>query len=120
MVSHDDAGHQDAVNLARTLTARTVTTAWILTEVADALAAPAQRRTALTLFARLRDDPTVTIVPPSEKLFNRGLDFYARRSDKGWSLTDCISFIVMQDEGLGSALTGDRHFEQAGFKALLK
>ena len=120
LVSHDDAGHQDAVNLARTLTARTVTTAWILTEVADALAAPAQRRTALTLFAHLRDDPTVTIVPPSEKLFNRGLDFYARRSDKGWSLTDCISFIVMQDEGLGSALTGDRHFEQAGFKALLK
>ena len=116
LVSHDDAAHQHAVNLSRTLSARTVTTAWVLTEVADALAAPGERPTALTLIARLRGDPTVTIVPPTEELFNRGLDLYGRRSDKGWSLTDCISFIVMQDEGLGEALTGDRHFEQAGFK----
>ena len=37
-----------------------------------------------------------------------------------WSLTDCISFMVMDDEGLKEALTADRHFEQAGFTALLK
>jgi hypothetical protein len=49
----------------------------------------------------------------------RGLDLFAGRSDKNWSLTDCISFVVMQDEGLTEALTGDSHFEQAGFKALL-
>jgi predicted nucleic acid-binding protein len=35
-------------------------------------------------------------------------------------LTDCISFVVMEDEGISEALTGDKHFEQAGFKALLK
>jgi predicted nucleic acid-binding protein len=34
-------------------------------------------------------------------------------------MTDCISFVVMQDEQLTEALTGDRHFEQAGFKPLL-
>jgi predicted nucleic acid-binding protein len=43
-----------------------------------------------------------------------------RRPDKWWSLTDCISFIVMQQEGLTEALTTDHHFEQAGFKILLK
>jgi hypothetical protein len=42
------------------------------------------------------------------------------RSDKDWSLTDCISFAVMEDEGIHEALTGDQHFEQAGFRALLK
>jgi len=26
----------------------------------------------------------------------------------------------MEDEGISEALTGDKHFEQAGFKALLK
>ena len=44
---------------------------------------------------------------------------YRSRRDKEWSLTDCISFVVMEDEGLREALTGDRHFEQAGFVALL-
>lgn len=37
-----------------------------------------------------------------------------------WSLTDCISFVVMEDAGVQQALTGDQHFEQAGFTALLK
>ena len=35
-------------------------------------------------------------------------------------LTDCISFVVMQERGIAEALTGDHHFEQAGFAALLK
>jgi predicted nucleic acid-binding protein len=49
-----------------------------------------------------------------------GVDLYRRRPDKAWSLTDCISFVVMQREGITEALTGDQHFEQAGFVALLK
>jgi len=40
--------------------------------------------------------------------------------DKGWSLTDCASFVIMEDEGLPAALTHDHHFEQAGFQALLR
>lgn len=36
------------------------------------------------------------------------------------SVVDCISFVVMEEEGITDALTGDRHFEQAGFIALLK
>ena len=30
------------------------------------------------------------------------------------------NFVVMGDERLSEALTGDHHFEQAGFRALLK
>jgi len=48
------------------------------------------------------------------------LTLYGNRADKAWSLTDCISFAVMAEEGLSDGLTGDRHFEQAGFHALLK
>ena len=46
--------------------------------------------------------------------------FYVARRDKNWSLTDCISFVVMKDRGPTQALTADHHFEQAGFKALLR
>jgi len=54
-----------------------------------------------------------------QNLFTRGLDLYHQRPDKQWSLTDCISFVVMRDRGMSEALTGDRHFEQAGFRPLL-
>ena len=43
----------------------------------------------------------------------------ANRQDKDCSLTDCVSFVIMREAGLQEALTGDRHFEQAGFQALL-
>jgi predicted nucleic acid-binding protein len=68
----------------------------------------------------LLTDARVTIVPPTKQLFDQGIDLYDSRPDKEWSLTDCISFVVMQQLQLSEALTGDRHFEQAGFRALLK
>jgi predicted nucleic acid-binding protein len=60
------------------------------------------------------------IVPTTDEVFEAGLKLYLNRSDKYWSLTDCISFEVMEREGLTEALTGDHHFEQAGFIALMK
>ena len=69
--------------------------------------------------ARVESDPEVRIATDSDGLYPRGLALYAARPDKEWSLTDCISFVVMADEGLSEALTGDHHFKQAGFTALL-
>jgi predicted nucleic acid-binding protein len=67
----------------------------------------------------LEEDPDVEIVTLSEELYKRGLQLYRERRDKEWSLTDCISFIVMQELGLTEALTTDKHFRQAGFRVLL-
>jgi uncharacterized protein len=119
LVSREDATHSRAVALSRQLTGRIVTTAWILTEVGDALSAPRQRHVFRVLFDSLSTDERVTIVPPTKQLFEQGIDLYDSRPDKEWSLTDCISFVVMQQMQLSEALTGDHHFEQAGFRALL-
>jgi predicted nucleic acid-binding protein len=53
-------------------------------------------------------------------LLDRGIELFSHRADKAWSLTDCTSFAVMQEEELTDALTTDHHFEQAGFTALLR
>ena len=45
---------------------------------------------------------------------------YVSHTDKEWSLTDCISFVVMRNRGIRRALTADAHFEQAGYAALLR
>lgn len=119
LVNRDDDRHKQAVEFSQTHNARSVTTAWILTEVGDALSEPAQRRTFIRLMDALRSNPNVTIIPPSLELFNKGVELFSRRMDKNWSLTDCISFVVMNEQGLQSALTGDHHFEQAGYKVLM-
>jgi uncharacterized protein len=97
-----------------------LTTDWAVIEVADALSAPAQRGAFLMLWEEIREHPAIEIIPADRSPLLQGLDLYARRPDKAWSLTDCISFVVMTDRGLTEALTGDRHFEQAGFRALLR
>jgi predicted nucleic acid-binding protein len=119
IVSRHDAAHVRAVELSRQLTSPLVTTAWILTEVGDALSAPRQRSAFAILMDALTSDPQVAIVPPTQAYFDQGVALFKSRADKEWSLTDCISFVVMQEMQLQEALTGDRHFEQAGFRALL-
>lgn len=52
-------------------------------------------------------------------LLKRALQLYTARADKTWGLTDCISFVVMQDQKLTEAITADQHFVQAGYRALL-
>ena len=98
------------------LSASLLTTHRVLVEVADALSAPSYR-VEIALFLRdLAADPGVEVIPPDPSWYERGLDLYARRPDKGWSLTDGLSFAVMTDRGL----TADHHFEQVGFRALLR
>ena len=74
----------------------------------------------MALYRSLVNHPRVKIVAAETRLFQRGVELFEQRRDKDWSLTDCLSFVVMQDEGITQALTGDKHFEQAGFTALLK
>jgi predicted nucleic acid-binding protein len=93
---------------------RIVTTAWVLVEVADALCVPTARAPTHRFIVGLLDNPAVYVASDSSWL-ERGLTLFGRRPDKNWSLTDCISFAVMEDRGLTHALTADRHFAQAGF-----
>lgn len=115
-----DASHRKAVEFSRLHTEALVTTAWALTELADGLARSIERSTFRRVVNDLAANPDHLVVPPSSDLLNRGMDLYDARHDKQWSLTDCISFVVMQDYEITDALTGDHHFEQAGFRALLK
>jgi predicted nucleic acid-binding protein len=118
-VNPRDAAHAKALDFSHSFRGRTVTTEWVLTEVADALSAPELRGVFLELLSRLRSQPGLLIVEASHDLFDRGLSLFTKRPDKSWSLTDCISFVVMQEHGVSEALTADRHFDQAGFSALL-
>lgn len=96
-----------------------LTTSAVLTEVANGLAGSRQRSQVLGLWKTLDADPNVVVVYADMALWLRSLELYSERNDKSWSLTDCMSFIVMEDAGLTEALTADHHFEQAGFTVLM-
>ncbi len=102
--------------------ARIVTSDWVLIELLNAFAerGPRPRSVVSTAVAILKANPNVMVVPQTPESFTSAFDLYRERTDKGWSMTDCSSFLIMRQYGIDAALTHDKHFEQAGFNALLR
>lgn len=115
----DDPAHSEAVALV-TRASPIVTTEFVILELGNACARAADHADFLALVAGMRASPRFHIIPLDSRLLDRGLERMASRPDKDWSLTDCISFVVMENQDITEALTADRHFVQAGFTALLK
>lgn len=99
---------------------RWVTTSYTLAETVAALLGVVPHATIVALIEGIRRSPAVVeLVFVDEALEARGWDRFKRRPDKRWTLTDCISFVVMEERGIFEAFTADHHFEQAGFVKLL-
>ncbi|MEA3309642.1 MAG: PIN domain-containing protein [Chloroflexota bacterium] len=96
-----------------------VTTEAVLVEIGNALSRREWRSLGAKTLNQLRHSPDIKVVPVDSSLLDRAIALYAARPDKGWGLTDCISFVVMQERSLTHALTTDQHFEQAGFQRVL-
>ncbi|BAC90370.1 type II toxin-antitoxin system VapC family toxin [Gloeobacter violaceus] len=90
----------------------------VLTEVGNALSG-IDRSAAVQFIEQCYQTVNVRVVSVDRALLMRALRLYGSRQDKTWGLTDCISFAVMQEQGLLEALTADEHFVQAGYRALL-
>jgi predicted nucleic acid-binding protein len=119
LLNRMDRVHVKASNFTSSFRGIVVTSEWILLELADALAGTsAGRAEVVSTINDLRADPDVEIVALNTELMAVGLDLFSRRPDKQWSLTDCISFVVMERERIADALTGDKHFKQAGVNVL--
>ena len=115
-----DRFHRQATALSDELRRGVVTTDFVLIEVANWLASSSNRGAFWRLLESIEADEPTSVVRADHELFVEGARVYRQRPDKEWSLTDCISFVVMKQQDLTEALTADRHFEQAGFRALLR
>jgi predicted nucleic acid-binding protein len=118
-ISPGDVRHSDATKLLIQLRRKIVTTDYVLTEMANLLSRGDDRTAFLQFYVAICADPHTEVIPSSRTRWMEGFKLFSERPDKNWSLTDCISFAVMQQRGLTEALTADHHFEQAGFKVLL-
>jgi predicted nucleic acid-binding protein len=118
-----DELHASASAISRDYTSNQILTSeMVLAELLNSFSnhKPALRQAAVRAVVSLRENSQVVIFPQTSQLFEKALKRYDEMADKSWSLTDCASFVIMEEEGLTAALTQDRHFVQAGFQALLR
>jgi len=115
-----DAAHGKAIAWSRQEEVSFLTTEYVLIELGDAFHAVDQREEFVAFHEAIRSEPRFRIIPAHQKLYELGFGLYRRRRDREWQLTDCISFVVMSEHRVREALTGDQHFQQAGFRTLLQ
>ena len=120
LLGPNDAHHDVAVTWSQRLLGRVVVTEYVIVELGSALAGLEDRHLYVPFVRELLKDPSCVYVPASPALLRQGLELFDARPDKDWSLVDCISMIVMKQRRLKEALTTDKHFVQAGFRALLR
>lgn len=120
-----DRWHKEALSVQRELVearAYRLTTAAVLTEVANSLSAIQKRYLAQQLVESIEQSVLLgqtELIYIDRGLWRRGFELYRQRLDKSWGLTDCLSFIVMQERNIVDAFTADHHFTQAGFRCLI-
>lgn len=118
-----DQLHRRATAVAENLNSTAiVTTQMVLAEALNNLSSRGGhlRGVAVQMIQDLTAAPNVEIILQTDEQFRAAMDVYAARQDQTWSLTDCASFLVMEERGITEALAYDRDFEQAGFVALLR
>ena len=94
---------------------RLVTTSFVFDEIVTFLNRRKRHEKAVEAGTRLLTSPTVQFVHVDELLFAEAWGFFQQHADKDYSLTDCISFVLMKRLGLQTAYSFDQHFVQAGF-----
>jgi predicted nucleic acid-binding protein len=119
LLNRADPDHARAAAYSTRPARRLVTSELLLIELGGSLNRQGSRALFAPTIERRRTPGAATIVPASHDLFQAGLDLYLDRTDKEWSMVDCTSFVIMWKEGIREALSTDRHFQQAGFRALL-
>ena len=119
----DDQLHQQTRLVSASLgSAHIVTTQMVLAEALNFMSdlGELRRHFAAQMVQALENDPNIEVIPQTDAQFRAAVDRYVARSDQRWSLTDCASFLAMEERGITEALAYDRDFEQAGFRALLR
>lgn len=115
----NDQHHQSAITHWRTFRVRLpelVTTDYVFDEVVTFLNSRGLHDKAVEVGNRLIQSPSVNLVQVDDDLFQSAWEYLQTHQDKTYSLTDCISFVLMGRLAITTALAFDQHFTQAGFE----
>jgi predicted nucleic acid-binding protein len=94
---------------------RIVTTNLIVAETHALLLRRTRREIALAFAREVRRTPNVVVNSSPDDEESALTDWIEKFDDQPFSLTDAVSFAVMEDRGIREALALDHHFSVAGF-----
>jgi len=121
LASVTDQNHEKASQLWNELLKdlpEMVTTTYVIDEIVTFFNSRNRHAKAVEIGNRLMNSHSVQVIYVDKGLFDKGWQYFQQHDDKTYSMTDCISFIVMKEQGIEAALSFDKHFTQAGFKVL--
>lgn len=119
----DDRRHNDAAACWEEVcedAPEIVTTSYVFMELIALLNGRGRHRFAVAVGKALLTSADVELEYVERPVFETAWKYLEKHDDKTYSLTDCVSFVLMKERRISSALTFDRHFEQAGFEMLPK
>jgi uncharacterized protein len=117
--AEDDQHHESAIHHWQTLSKKfppIVTTTYIVDEILTFFSSRKRHAKAVEIGKNLLESNLIQLIQVDEELFQSGWEFFQQHKDKTFSLTDCISFVVMKDRKIKSVLSFDKHFSQSGFE----
>ena len=114
-----DELHERATQWACACADRLVVTEYVLIEVTNHFSQPQNRNRASAVRDWVTTDPMCEFVPASPLLSEAGWKLFLARNDKYWSLTDCISFDLMNQRGMSDALAQSDDADTVGFHGRL-
>jgi len=123
LLSPEDDLHQKALQISVSLSSTIIVTSeMVFTELLNAFSSKGKpyRQKAIRFIKHAFTNPEIEIVLQTDAIFHNALELYEQRLDQAWSHTDCTSFQIMQKQNILEAIAYDKHFEQAGFIALLR
>lgn len=118
-----DHYHSAAISLQEELLRkhrRFFTTEYVVDETTTLLLKRHSHTAAADFFATIETSTVIRLEWVGPDRFHAAGAFFRKYTDKEWSFTDCLSFVIMHELRVRDAFTSDRHFKQAGFVPLLK
>ncbi|MBC8182210.1 PIN domain-containing protein [candidate division KSB1 bacterium] len=118
-----DFWHKEAKNIRQELINNNcsfLVSDYVICEIANSLSRVQFRKLAVNLIESILSSKEIKLIRINQELFDESWLLYKHRIDKEWGLIDCTSFTIMSKYRISAAFTNDHHFEQAGFRILLK
>lgn len=122
LLCSDDFAHDNTIKLKQTLAAKklhSVTTDWIVGETCTLLVMRKHSELVNRYLSAIEQSRAIVVEHVDAELFDEAKQYMLKHLDQGYSFTDCTSFVFMKKLGLKDAVTGDKHFQKAGFNPLL-
>ena len=112
-IDRHDRGHEAAQQFLENDYLRLVTTDYVMDETVTLPQVRLGHSCAVRFLDSLQASRLVQLIYLSQTQ-DATAQLFRNRPDKGWSFTDCSSFVLMQEYRLKNALAFDDRFRQAG------